>query len=83
MNRNRKKKLVNLIKVLFAHIFIIFLLDLNISSIISNKPKNINQIDNAQFLNLKSISMEEIENKRKIIEEEKKKIRKNKKKENS
>jgi len=80
MNRNRKKKLVNLIKVLFAHIFIIFLLDLNISSIISNKPKNINQIDNAQFLNLKSISMEEIENKRKIIEEEKKRLERIRKK---
>ena len=49
MNRNRKKKLATLIKVLFAHIFIIFLLDLNISSIISNKPKNINQINNAQL----------------------------------
>ena len=80
MNRNRKKKLATLIKVLFAHIFIIFLLDLNISSIISNKPKNINQINNAQFLNLKSISMEEIENKRKIIEEEKKRLERLRKK---
>ncbi|MEL0102663.1 MAG: cell envelope integrity protein TolA [Gammaproteobacteria bacterium] len=80
MNRNRKKKLATLIKVLFAHIFIIFLLDLNISSIISNKPKNINQIDNAKFLNLKSMSMEEIENKRKIIEEEKKRLERLRKK---
>ena len=80
MNRNRQKKLATLIKVLFAHIFIIFLLDLNIPSIISNKPKNINQIDNAQFLNLKSISMEEIENKRKIIEEEKKRLERLRKK---
>ena len=74
MNINRKKKLVTLIKVLLAHIFIIILLDLNISLMISKNQNNISEINNAQFLNLKSISMEEIVKKRKLIEEEKKRL---------
>ena len=74
MNINRKKKLVTLIKVLLAHIFIIILLDLNISSMISKNQNNISEINNTQFLNLKSISMEEIIKKRKLIEEEKKRL---------
>ena len=80
MNRQSKNKLLVVFKVIIAHLFIIFLLDLNISAYIKKDSDNFNKIENAQFLNLKSISLEELKKKRKLIEEKKRKLEALKKK---
>ena len=80
MNRQRKNKSLVVFKVIIAHLFIIFLLDLNISAYIKKDSDNFNKIENAQFLNLKSISLEELKKKRKLIEEKKRKLEALKKK---
>ena len=74
MNKSNKKNIVIAFKVFIIHIIIIFILDINLSAIIKNDRSNFNEKNNAQFLNLKSISMEELQNKRRAIEIEKKKI---------
>ena len=74
MNKNNKKKLATLFKVFVAHVFIILFLDLNISAIIKKDEKNFNEINKAQFLNLKSISLQDLEKKRKEIKEKKRKL---------
>lgn len=80
MNNYNKKKFSIVIKVLIVHIIIIFLLDLKFSLFFKNDIKSLNNIQNAKFINLKSISMEELEKNRKILEDKKKKLKKLKKK---
>ena len=80
MNKPRTNKLLIVFKVFIAHLFIIFLLDLNISAYIKKDSNNFNKIENAQFLNLKSISLEELKKKRKLIEDKKRKLEALKKK---
>ena len=60
MNNYNKKKLTIIIKVLIVHIIIIFLLDLKLSLFFKSDIKSLNTIENAKFINLKSISMEEV-----------------------
>ena len=74
MNKSNKKNIVIAFKVFIIHIIIIFILDINLSAIIKNDRSNFNEKNNAQFLNLKSISMEELQNKRRAIEIEKKRL---------
>ena len=80
MNKYNKKKLAILIKVFVAHLFIILFLDLNISAFIKNDKNTFNEINKAQFLNLKSISLQELEKKRNAIKEKKRKLEAKKKK---
>ena len=80
MNKYNKKKLAILIKVFVAHLFIILFLDLNISAFIKNDKNTFNEINKAQFLNLKSISLQELEKKRNAIKEKKRKLAEAKKK---
>ena len=80
MNKYNKKKLAVLIKVFVAHLFIILFLDLNISAFIKNDKNTFNEINKAQFLNLKSISLQELEKKRNAIKEKKRKLEAKKKK---
>ena len=74
MNKSNKKNIVIAFKVFIIHIVIIFVLDINLSAIIKNDRSNFNEKNNAQFLNLKSISMEELQKKRREIEIEKKRL---------
>lgn len=74
MNKSNKKNIVIAFKVFIIHIIIIFILDINLSAIIKNDRSNFNEKNNAQFLNLKSISMEELQKKRRAIEIEKKRL---------
>ena len=74
MNKSNKKNIVIAFKVSIIHIIIIFILDINLSAIIKNDRSNFNEKNNAQFLNLKSISMEDLQKKRREIEIEKKRL---------
>ena len=68
----RKKKII-FIKVFIVHLIVILLIDLNISAYI--KPNTTNEINiNANFINLKSISLEDLEKKRALIKEKKRKL---------
>ena len=80
MNNNKKKKLSITIKVLIVHMVSIILLDLNISAYVKKDSNNFDNVKNAQFINLKSISLEEIQKKRALIEEKKRKLEALKKK---
>ena len=86
MNNNSKKKFIVTIKVIIVHIFLILILDLNAISNLKKNKNSFNEINNAQFLNLKSISQEDIEEYRKLIrkkkaeEKKKRKIEADKKK---
>ena len=80
MNKYNKKKFPILIKVFAAHLFLILILDLNISAFIKKDAKNFDEINKAQFLNLKSISLDDLEKKRKTIKEKKRKLEEKKKK---
>ena len=71
MNNNSKKKFIVTIKVIIAHIFLILILDINAISNLKKNKNSFNEINNAQFLNLKSISQEDIEEYRKIIRKKK------------
>jgi len=74
----RKKKII-FIKVFIVHLIVILLIDLNISAYI--KPNTTNEINiNANFINLKSISLEDLEKKRALIKEKKKKHKEKKRK---
>ena len=73
MNKNSKKKYSIFLKVFLAHLIVIVLLDVNLSKIIEKDSKNFKLENNAKFVNLKSISLEEIERKRKKLEALKKK----------
>ena len=80
MNKYNKKKFPILIKVFAAHLFLILILDLNISAFIKKDAKSFDEINKAQFLNLKSISLDDLEKKRKTIKEKKRKLEEKKKK---
>ena len=80
MNKYNKKKFPILIKVFAAHLFLILFLDLNISEFIKKDAKSFDEINKAQFLNLKSISLDDLEKKRKAIKEKKRKLEEKKKK---
>ena len=71
MNNNSKKKFIVTIKVIIVHIFLILILDLNAISNLKKNKNSFNEINNAQFLNLKSISQEDIEEYRKLIRKKK------------
>ena len=73
MNKNSKKKYSIFLKVFLVHLIVIVLLDVNLSKIIEKDSKNFKLENNAKFVNLKSISLEEIERKRKKLEALKKK----------
>ncbi|MBT7542943.1 MAG: cell envelope integrity protein TolA [Gammaproteobacteria bacterium] len=80
MNNFNKIKFVIIIKVLIVHFIIILLLDLNFSLLFNQDEKNLNDIKNAKFINLKSISIEELEKNRKKLEDRKRKLKALKKK---
>ena len=67
MNKYSKKNFIITLKVIIAHIFVILILDLNSLSKLKYNENNFNEINKAQFLNLKSISQKEIEDSRKLI----------------
>jgi len=71
MNKYNKKNFIITLKVIIAHIFLILILDLNTLSKLKNNENNFNEIKDAQFLNLKSISQKEIEDSRIFIEKKK------------
>lgn len=74
----RKKKII-FIKVFIVHLIVILLIDLNISAYI--KPNTTNEINiNANYINLKSISLEDLEKKRALIKEKKRKLEEKKRK---
>ena len=54
------------------HLIIIFLLDINLSELFNNKNIKIDTVDNSLILNLKSISLEDLEKKRNEIKRKKK-----------
>ena len=70
MNKNSKKKIF--LKVLLIHLIIIFLLDINFSELFNNKNIKLDTVDNSVILNLKSISLEDLEKKRNEIKRKKK-----------
>ena len=70
MNKNSKKKIF--LKVLLIHLIIIFLLDINLSELFNNKSIKLDTVDNSVILNLKSISLEDLEKKRNEIKRKKK-----------
>ena len=80
MNKYNKKRFSILFKVCAVHLFIILIIDINISAVVNKDVKILNEINKAQFLNLKSISLEELEKKRKVVEEKKRKLEALKKK---
>ena len=80
MNKYNKERLPILFKVFVVHLFIILIIDINISAVVNKDVKSLNEINKAQFLNLKSISLEELEKKRKVVEEKKRKLEALKKK---
>ena len=80
MNKYNKKRFPILFKVFVVHLFIILIIDINISAVVNKDVKSLNEINKAQFLNLKSISLEELEKKRKVVEEKKRKLEALKKK---
>ena len=80
MNKYNKKRFPILFKVCAVHLFIILIIDINISAVVNKDVKSLNEINKAQFLNLKSISLEELEKKRKVVEEKKRKLEALKKK---
>ena len=67
MNKYSKKNFIITLKVIIAHIFMILILDLNSLSKLKGNESNFNEINNTQFLNLKSISQKEIDDSRKLI----------------
>ena len=63
MKSRNKKKFSITIKVFIAHFLLIILLDLNISSLVKKDTYDFDNRNDVQFLNLKSISLEEIQKK--------------------
>ena len=79
MKSRNKKKFSITIKVFIAHFLLIILLDLNISAFVKKDTDDFDNRNDVQFLNLKSISMEEIQKKRELIEKKRKEKLKRKK----
>ena len=80
MKSRNKKKFSITIKVFIAHFLLIILLDLNISAFVKKDADDFDNRNDVQFLNLKSISMEEIQKKRELIEKKKREIEAQKRK---
>ena len=80
MNKYNKKRFSILFKVCAVHLFIILIIDINISAVVNKDVESLNEINKAKFLNLKSISLEELEKKRKAVKEKKRKLEALKKK---
>ena len=80
MKSRNKKKFSITIKVFIAHFLLIILLDLNISAFVKKDTDDFDNRNDVQFLNLKSISMEEIQKKRELIEKKKREIEAQKRK---
>ena len=80
MNKYNKKRFSILFKVCAVHLFIILIIDINISAVVNKDVESLNEINKAKFLNLKSISLEDLEKKRKIVKEKKRKLEAAKKK---
>ena len=80
MNKYNKKRFSILFKVCAVHLFIILIIDINISAVVNKDVESLNEINKAKFLNLKSISLEDLEKKRKVVKEKKRKLEALKKK---
>jgi len=80
MKNKMNNKLSVFFKVLIMHLFILFLLDINFSKILGTENKKIEIGNQVKFVNLKSISLEEIEKSREKIKLKKKKLEDLKKK---
>ena len=74
MKNKINNKLFVFVKVLLMHLFILFLLDIDFSKILGNENKKIEIGNQVKFVNLKSISLEEIEKNREKIKLKKKKL---------
>ena len=74
MKNKINNKLSVFIKVFLMHLFILFLLDINFSKILGNENKKIEIGNQVKFVNLKSISLDEIEKNREKIKLKKKKL---------
>ena len=74
MKNNSKKKLAIFAKVFLMHLLILLLIDINFSKILGSSEKNTEIKDSAKFVNLKSISLEEIEKNREKIKQKKKRL---------
>ena len=74
MKNKINNKLSVFFKVLIMHLFILFLLDINFSKILGTENKKIKIENQVKFVNLKSISLEEIEKNREKIKQKKKKL---------
>ena len=74
MKNNSKKKLAIFVKVFLMHLLILLLIDINFSKILGSSEKNTEIKNSAKFVNLKSISLEEIEKNREKIKQKKKRL---------
>ena len=74
MKNKINNKLSVFFKVLIMHLFILFLLDINFSKILGTENKKIEIGNQVKFVNLKSISLDEIEKNREKIKLKKKKL---------
>ena len=71
MKNRSNKKFSIFIKVLLMHIFILALLDINFSKILGSVDNKVEIGNQVKFVNLKSISLEEIEKNREKIKQKK------------
>ena len=80
MKNRSNKKISIFIKVLLMHIFILALLDINFSKILGSEDNKVEIGNQVKFVNLKSISLEEIEKNREKIKQKRKELEELKKK---
>ena len=80
MKNRSNKKFSIFIKVLLMHIFILALLDINFSKILGSEDNKVEIGNQVKFVNLKSISLEEIEKNREKIKQKRKELEELKKK---
>ena len=80
MKNRSNKKISIFIKVLLMHIFILALLDINFSKILGSVDNKVEIGNQVKFVNLKSISLEEIEKNREKIKQKRKELEELKKK---
>ena len=80
MKNRSNKKISIFIKVLIMHIFILALLDINFSKILGSVDNKVEIGNQVKFVNLKSISLEEIEKNREKIKQKRKELEELKKK---
>ena len=80
MKNRKNNKFSIFIKVLLMHIFILALLDINFSKILGSVDNKVEIGNQVKFVNLKSISLEEIEKNREKIKQKRKELEELKKK---